>query len=239
MHADRHHPTDAAGLSVSRHCVVCQKDAAAFGAFGIKPRADALCPNCGSLERHRLLLSYLRARTPLFDGQPRRMLHVAPEICLETIFASACGPGYLSADLNNTAAMERMDITDIHHADDSFDVICCSHVLEHIPDDRKAMREMCRVLRPSGFAILNVPVMPIAETFEDPAIVEPADRQRVYGHFDHARNYGRDYPDRLVESGFDVTVIRAPDLLDAAEIVRCGLANRCCGEIYIGTKRGA
>lgn len=237
MHADQPHPAETAGHSMSRFCVVCERDCDAFGHYGIIARADAQCPHCGSLERHRLLLLYLRGMTPLFDGQPRRMLHVAPEICLGTIFAAACGPGYLSADLNNTAAMERMDITDIHHDDDSFDVICCSHVLEHIPDDRKAMRELCRVLHPTGFAILNVPVMPIAETFEDPAIVEPADRQRVYGHFDHARNYGRDYADRLAESGFSVTVIRARDLLDAAGIVRHGLENRCCGEIYVGRKR--
>ena len=223
---------------MSRYCVVCESDSEAFDGYGLKPREDALCPHCGSLERHRLLLCYLRTRTPLFDGKPRRFLHIAPEISLGRIFAAACGTGYLSADLNNTAAMERMDITDIRHADDSFDVICCSHVLEHVPDDRKAMRELCRVLHPSGFAILNVPVTSKGDTFEDPTIVDPADRQRVYGHFDHVRNYGRDYSFRLAESGFDVTVIGAGDLLDAEGIIRHGLGNRCCGDIHVGTKRG-
>lgn len=224
------------GGFMSRYCAVCDVTSDAFLEYGIKPRADARCPACGSLERHRFLLVFLRTKTDFFDSTPKRFLHIAPEKSLGKIFASACGSGYLSADLNDPTAMEKMDITDIRHPDDSFDAIYCSHVLEHVPDDRKAMRELCRVLRPSGFAILNVPVL-IKETFEDPSIVDPVDRQRVYGHFDHVRNYGRDYKDRLVESGFEVTECHAHDLLSPEEIERHGLRNRCCGEIYMGTKR--
>lgn len=221
---------------MSRYCPVCDATSDAFLEYGFKPRADARCPTCGSLERHRLLLVFLRMKTNLFDGNAKRFLHVAPERSLEKIFSQACGSGYLSADLSDPLAMEKIDITDIRHPDGSFDGIYCSHVLEHVPDDRKAMRELCRVLRPSGFAILNVPVV-VKETFEDPSIVDPAERQRVYGHFDHVRNYGRDYKDRLVDSGFEVTEYHAEDLLSPRAIERHGLGNRCCGEIYMATKR--
>ena len=221
---------------MSRYCAVCEGTFESFLDYGIKPRADAQCPACGSLERHRLLFVFLRMRTDFFDGREKRVLHVAPERSVEKVFAAACGPGYLSADLNDPLAMEKMDITDIRHPDDSFDAVICSHVLEHVPEDRKAMRELCRVLRPTGFAILNVPVV-AKTTFEDPSIVTPADKQRVYGHFDHVRNYGRDYVDRLVESGFEVGEHYPADFLSGPDVERHGLANRCGGQVFICRKK--
>lgn len=168
------------------------------------------CPFCRSRPRHRTFLTYFKDRTNLFDGKPKRMLHVAPEAFLTPIFRAAPNIDYLSGDLNpgNPAigeAMVKLDVTDIHYPDNSFDVIYCSHVLEHVPDDRRAMREMARVLKPGGWALIAVPVIR-DRTFEDPNVTTPAERERVYGQFDHVRAYGRDFVDRLSESGFDVTV---------------------------------
>lgn len=132
--------------------------------------------------------------------------------------------------------MEKMDITDIHHPDHSFDVIVCSHVLEHVSDDRRAMRELCRVLRPSGWAILNVPIN-ADRTFEDPSITDPQERQRVFGQHDHVRNYGPDDQHRLEEAGFAVSVTYPTDLLSPADIERQGLGKGGAGEIFFCRKR--
>lgn len=150
-------------------CPVCQKSLRAFAPYGRSRRKGALCIYCGSLERHRLLWLYLTQKTDLFDGRPKDVLHIAPEPCFKPIFHQKLGAGYITADLNDDHVMVKMDITNIQYPDDSFDVILCSHVLEHVPDDRKAMREFWRVLKPTGWAILLVPIM--AEvTFEDPSM---------------------------------------------------------------------
>jgi ubiquinone/menaquinone biosynthesis C-methylase UbiE len=129
---------------------------------------------------------------------------------------------YLAADLDSRKAMTVMDITDIQHPDGSFDVILCSHVLEHIPDDRKALSEFFRVLRPGGWAILQVPIA-ADTTFEDPTITDPAERQKLFGQHDHVRNYGPDYSSRLAEAGFSVSVDGFVRELDEAETERLGL----------------
>ncbi|HET9403627.1 MAG TPA: class I SAM-dependent methyltransferase, partial [Burkholderiales bacterium] len=138
-----------------RFCPVCGKSSRRFRRFGTVPRDDAQCVHCGALERHRFLWLYASRKTDLFDGAARRMLHVAPEPCLESRFKSRLGQGYLTADLSGRA-MVRMDVANIEFADRSFDVIYCSHVLEHVPDDRRAMREFHRVLKEDGWAILLV-----------------------------------------------------------------------------------
>jgi SAM-dependent methyltransferase len=126
--------------------------------------------------------------------------------------------------------MVRMDITDIRFPDASFDVVYCSHVLEHVDDDRAAMRELRRVLRPDGWAILLVPIT-AAVTYEDPTIVEPAARVAAFGQEDHVRRYGPDYVDRLREAGFDVAVHRVADLVTPDEARRLGLT-AASGEIH-------
>ena len=137
----------------------------------------ARCPVCGSLERHRLSLKYMVERTDLFDGRPKRMLHVAPERQLSKIFQAQKYIDYLSVDLRMPAAMAKMDITELLLPDDAFDVIYCSHVLEHVVDDRKAMRELHRVIKPDGWAILQVPISGEV-TLEDPSITTSEERQR-------------------------------------------------------------
>lgn len=133
------------------------------------------------------------------------MLHVAPEYTLSNRLQALSNLNYLSIDLSSRRAMQRMDLTALALDDASFDVILCSHVLEHIPDDRRAMRELHRVLRPGGWAILQVPLDPErAMTYEDASITDPERRLEHFGQEDHVRVYGRDYPDRLREAGFTV-----------------------------------
>jgi SAM-dependent methyltransferase len=142
-----------------RHCPVCNQNSRVFGKFGIIPREDAQCMHCGSVERHRLVWLHFKRKTNLFNEQSLKMLHVAPEVIFEKYLKHQLGDNYLTADLFNPSAMVKMDITDIQYPDESFDVIYCSHVLEHVPDDRKAMKEFLRVLKPNGWAVLLVPIM--------------------------------------------------------------------------------
>ncbi len=223
----------------NRWCPVCERSARKFRSFGAiagGEREDAQCPWCNTLERHRLVVAFMREKTDLSDSGQKRLLHIAPEPCLEKILRNAAGPGYLSGDLLNDSAMEKMDITQIHHPENSFDVIYCSHVLEHVPDDRLAMREFYRVLKPGGWAILNVPVT-AETTFEDPSIEDPAERERLFGQFDHVRKYGPDYQDRLTEAGFLVTRFEKQDFLSEAELVRLGLTKEHSGDVFYCTKQ--
>jgi SAM-dependent methyltransferase len=177
---------------------------------------------------------YLNSKTNLFDGKPKTMIHVAPESCLESRFRQRLRDGYLTADLVNPRARIKMDITQIQYPDQSFDVIYCSHVLEHVPDDRKAMREFLRTLKPDGWAILLVPIT-ATKTLEDPSITTPEERLRQYGQADHVRRYGPDYLDRLKEVGFQVSVSHVQDLVSPEQAVRMGLT-KASGEIFFCAK---
>ena len=144
----------------------------------------------------------MNQKTEFFSAR-LRVLHFAPEDLFQRTFRALPNLEYISADLENPSAMVKMDITDIRFDDDSFDVIMCIHVLEHIIDDRKAMRELFRVLKKGGWAILQTPIER-ETTYEDPGIVTPRERKRAFGKEDHVRKYGRDYVDRLEEAGFEV-----------------------------------
>lgn len=217
-----------------RLCPICGCWSPRFRPFGHTPREDAQCVHCGSLERDRLAWLFLRARTNLFDSASRAMLHVAPESCLAERFRAHLGDGYLSADLQDDRVMARMDITDIACPDGSFDIVYCSHVLEHVDDDRRAMRELHRVLRPGGWAILLVPVTG-EQTFEDPQIADPQDRLAAFGQEDHVRRYGPDVVDRFREAGFSVQVTGPADLVTAEMAVTLGLT-AASGEVFCCTK---
>lgn len=218
----------------ARWCPVCEKTSRKFLKFGLVPRKEARCVHCGALERHRLIWLFFKRRTNLFDAKPKTVLHVAPEECLEARLRNHLGDHYITADLLDPGAMIKMDIADIQYPDNHFDVIYCSHVLEHVPDDRRAMREFFRVLKPDGWAILLVPVTS-DKTFEDPSITDPPERLKVFGQEDHVRRYGPDYVDRLREAGFDVEISRASDMFDEEDILRMGLTP-AGGEIYYCTK---
>lgn len=185
------------------HCPCCGGHFSRFLPVGTPPR-PAACPACNSLERQRLLVLYLRNRTALFSER-LRLLHIAPEDCLQPLLRGQPNLQYVSADRAGGSAMLALDLVDIAFSDGAFDVILCSHVLEHVPDDRRAMRELHRVLRPGGWAILLVPEDRSRErTYEDPSLTSAAQRERHFGQWDHVRVYGRDYPERLREAGFEV-----------------------------------
>lgn len=204
-------------LGNNRYCPICKKSSRKFATFGIVPRSEAQCMHCFSLERHRLVWIYLQRKTDLFDRVSKRMLHIAPEKGLEKLFKIHLGNGYLSADLNNPKAMVRMDITDIKYPNDSFDVIYCSHVLEHVANDKKAISEFYRVLKSNGWAMILVPIT-VEKTFEDPAVKTPEERLKIFGQEDHVRRYGPDFVERLTVEGFKVSEIRPSDFLLEQEV---------------------
>jgi SAM-dependent methyltransferase len=218
-----------------RFCPVCGKSSSRFRPFGVVPRKDAQCTYCGALERHRFLWIYISSKTNLFDRTPKKMLHVAPEACLEPKFAKQLGENYLTADLLNPHVMVKMDITNIRYPDGSFDVIYCSHVLEHVLEDRKAMREFYRVLKSNGWAILLVPINEPVKTYEDSSIEAPLDRLKAFGQEDHVRSYGPDYVDRLREAGFKVKITKVDDCVQKDEAILMGLTP-ASGHIYYCTK---
>lgn len=218
----------------NRECPICKNGSKAFLPCGVVPRADAQCPFCRSLERHRLLWLYIERKTGFLNKPPRSALHVAPEGILENKFRPLFGKGYITADLFAKDVDVKMDITNIQFPDNSFEFVYCSHVLEHVPDDRKAMREFRRVLSTDGVAILLVPIT-VEKTVEDPTVEDPKERLRLFGQEDHVRNYGPDYVDRLIEAGFTVAKIRPADFLDSTEIQKMAITP-AAGDIYICKK---
>ncbi|MCB9800553.1 MAG: class I SAM-dependent methyltransferase [Candidatus Omnitrophica bacterium] len=219
-------------LGLKLKCPICGWYLRKMLLFGLKHRPNAQCPNCFSLERHRLMWLYLKNKTDFFTRR-LKVLHIAPEPVFSRIFKSMSNLDYVNADLLPDRAMKQMDITDIAEPDNQYDVILCCHVLEHIPDDRKAMRELWRVLRPGGWAMLQVPVI-CEKTFEDPSIVSPQERERVYGWYEHVRKYGKDYKDRLEEAGFKVKVDGYVRTLGKRNIHRYRLTEH--EDVYLCTK---
>jgi predicted SAM-dependent methyltransferase len=211
---------------ISRYCPVCKKWSKKFGKSGLEKRENAVCLYCGSLERHRLVWLYFERMTNIFDGHPKQMLHVAPELAFENRLKKHLGAGYLSADIRPNLAMIQIDITHTKFPSETFDAIYCSHVLEHISDDASALREFYRVLKPTGWAIILVPVIAGRKTtFEDGNIRTPKERQRFFGQKDHVRLYGRDFVERLRHAGFAIKIINAEEFLTKTEMQTMGVSN--------------
>ena len=197
-------------------CPMCGTSADAFLPYGVKAsKPDRRCPGCNSLERHRLAWLYFALRTDLIGGRGSAdraeqisMLHIAPERPMEDRLTQLGHIDYLTDDLEPGKAMVVMDVTAIDRPDRSFDVIYASHVLEHVPDDVRAMSELCRVLKPDGWAILEVPIFGDT-TREDPTVTDPRRREELFGQRDHVRMYGNDgeYERRLRKAGFEVDVV--------------------------------
>lgn len=209
-------------LGFARYCPVCSSWVRKFDQYGLRPRPDAQCPVCKTLERHRFLWQFLKVHTTLLDDLPKSLLHFAPEPALGSKFQKIRGLEYVTADLFDPAAMQKMDITKIEYPDESFDWFYCSHVLEHIEDDAKALREIYRILKKKGRAIILVPIM-VEKTFEDPSVTDPAERERLFGQHDHVRLYGPDFEDRLAAAGFKVNVYYIENVLSERQIERLGL----------------
>lgn len=185
-------------------CPVCENSFSKFLPYGNQGKDNRLCPNCLSLERHRLLWLYLKHETNFFD-ENHKMLHIAPEQPFIKRFKKLKNLDYITADIESPIADIKMDIRNIPFEDNIFDIIFCNHVLEHIDDDNKAMTEMLRVLRPGGWIILQVPIeRDRAITYEDFSITDPKEREKHFGQYDHVRVYGTDYKQRLLAAGFEV-----------------------------------
>lgn len=191
-------------------------------------RENVLSPSTLSLERHRLLWLYLKDETEFFN-KDLKVLHFAPEQAFYKRFRKLNNLEYTTTDLNSPLADVKADICDLPFENDSFDFILCNHVLEHIPDDTKAMQELYRILKPGGTAILQIPQeLDRAETFQDDSITDPKERAKIFGQYDHVRVYGRDYFDKLRAIGFQVEEVDYTSILSEAEIDKYCLAK---GEI--------
>ena len=180
------------------------------------------CPGCGSLMRHRALLLLLRDRLRVQDVGGR-VVHIGPAKAVAEWFSSRERIDYVSVDLDSPLASVRADAQDLPFEDESFDLAVCVHTLEHIPDDRQALREMYRVLRPGGRAVFQVPPSDLAVTHEDPGITDPLERERLFGQYDHVRLCGADYPSRIAEVGFEVERLDFVETLEEDVRRRYGL----------------
>lgn len=199
---DIHHHLDIE----KKFCPICNSEIIAFLPFGENPRPNAQCPNCGSLERHRKTYLFLKENGSVFKDH-LKFLHIAPEKPLYDIFSAKKNLDYLTADLyaNQPHVMEKMDIQNIQYPDNTFDFIYCSHVLEHVPNDKKALEELHRVLKNGGSALIVVPIVfSLEKTFEDPRYNTPELRLKYYGQSDHVRIYGPDFTDKLRKAGFKI-----------------------------------
>lgn len=195
------------------------KSFAKFLPYGYgEQRDNVLSPSTLSLERHRLLWLYLERETNFFS-KATTMLHFAPEQAFYKRFRKMKNLQYTTTDLNSPLADIKADICNLPFEDNCFEVIFCNHVLEHIPDDTKAMQEMLRVLKPGGMAILQVPQdLNRSKTFEDDSITNPKKRAEIFGQYDHVRVYGRDYFDKLRSIGFIVKEIDYTQELTPEEV---------------------
>ncbi len=222
-------------------CPCCGGTFSKFLAYGSdEPQEDSQCPRCGGVERHRILWLYLQNKTNFFKDR-LKVLHFAPEYWFQKNFKNLPNLEYITTDLFDRLAMVKMDITNITYEDNQFDVILCSHVLEHIPDEHKAISELLRILKPSGWAILQVPLDTRREkTFEDTSIVSPEDRKRNFGQKDHVRLHGLDYKERLEKAGFKVKVEDYVQELGAEKSKKYKLEEttngHMCNKIYYCTK---
>ena len=225
-----------AGLIGKHECNICKKTVCGFVEGGIDSplfkkkhiiggglRVDCICPLCKSLDRTRWCYYVLLHYTTLLS-EACTVLHFAPEKVLVDLIEKNNDCDYYTADINPAKAKYQVDITDIQFDDTMFDYVIVNHVLEHIPDESKAIHELKRVLKDDGKIIMSFPVCnDIDETLEDSAVKTPAERLEKFGQEDHVRLYGRDAKKRLEGYGFAVKQLSPKDVLSGAEIERYGL----------------
>ena len=223
-----------------KQCPLCGCQRRKFIPYGyVKPRENALCPNCLSLERHRLLWLWLLRESDIGRGAMAlpRLLHIAPEVALMRKFRKMYArekERYVTADLESPLADMHFDVQEIPIEDGAFDCVICNHIMEHVEDDRKALKEIFRILRRGGWGVILSPVeLEREKTFEDDSITDREERTRIFGQYDHRRIYGRDYTERLQEAGFEVYDIPYKEAFTAAEQQRYAL---CDDHLYIVRK---
>lgn len=188
-----------------------------------KQRQNVLSPGTLSLERHRLMWLYLINETGFFKDN-LKVLHMAPEQSFYKRFRKLQNLDYTTCDLNSPIADVKADIQNLPFENNSFDVIFCNHVLEHVADDKKALSELYRVMKPGGWGIFQVPIRyQLDKTFEDPTITDKKERIEKFGQYDHVRVYGMDYYDTLKSAGFEVEKVILSNKLSDEEIKRFAL----------------
>ena len=195
-----------------------------FLSYGYKTvRKNALCPGTLSLERHRLLWLYLDKETDFLNSN-LKVLHVAPEQVFYKKFKKLKNWAYFTFDLNSPIADIKGDLTSTNFKDESFDLIICNHVLEHIEDDKSALNEIYRILKYNGISILQVPInVKRKNTFEDSSIKSKNQREKYFGQYDHVREYGLDFKDRVEEVGFEVEMINYSTKISQDLAIKYGL----------------
>jgi SAM-dependent methyltransferase len=217
-------------------CNVCEKSFSKFLSYGTKVslRDNVLCPHCLSLERHRLMWLYLNNKTDFFSAS-KKVLHIAPEQCFYDRFKTQKNLDYTTADLFSPLADLKFDLHKIPLEDNLYDVIFCNHVLEHVEDDHQCMKELLRILKPGGWAILQVPLDYSRQlTYEDKSITDPLEREKHYWQKDHLRLYGNDYPEKLRAAGFKVKEENYVKTLSIELIEKHRFASE--EVIYVGSK---
>ena len=188
-------------------CPVCEKKFSKFLSYGsnVAHRENVLCPYDLTLERHRLMWLYLKNHSNFFSQKNLKVLHIAPEQCYHKKFKAQNNLVYLTGDLVSPIADMHFDLHDIPLESDRFDIVFCNHVMEHVDDAIQCMRELYRVMKPGGWAIMQVPqVFSRNSTYEDASITSPEDREKHFWQKDHVRLFGKDYPDWLKKAGFSV-----------------------------------
>src|SRR5205085_11210655 len=186
-------------------------------------RGNALCWRCGSHERHRAQWLLLEGR-PRLLADARSLLHFAPEWALRQRLRRLEHLRYVTADLCAPDVDLHVDITALSLEDASFDAVICSHVLEHVPDDAAAMRELRRITALEGWCLVMVPLdLERRTTYEDPSITDPGERERAFLQWDHVRLYAPDVADRLAAAGFTVECIAPREEFGDSVFERCRL----------------
>lgn len=212
-------------IGTKYECPCCQGKFDVFLDFGIKKRKNVRCPKCLSLERHRLLWLFLKNETNILV-EKLSVLHIAPEHCIERNLKGRKNIDYISVDLTSPQAMLKADITKMPFGDNTYDVFICSHVLEHVVEDIKAMKELFRVLKPGGWGVLQIPFDPNQEETIQSLNLSPEKRVRLFGHPEHVRAYGRDFVDKLESINFQVKSCNYPKELGSKAIKKYRLSPR-------------
>ncbi|MDR1964042.1 MAG: methyltransferase domain-containing protein [Planctomycetaceae bacterium] len=224
-------------------CPICQNgNRFSFICSGRLRRPNSVCPVCGSFERHRFI--WLCFENYWFkngiDKTEITLLHFAPESCFKQKFHRLFGAGYMTGDITPGRAKKIVDITNIGFPDESYHYIVCNHVLEHIPDDKRALSELYRVLKKGGTAFLSVPIRG-ETTDEDLSVVDPAERTKRFGQYDHVRYYGLDFKNRIENTGFSVSIFTPGDVIKNEKIrILLGINNTNTMEdniLFIATKK--
>lgn len=210
-------------------CPVCERSFSKFLSYGsnVAHRENVLCPYDLTLERHRLMWLYLKRKTAFFSAKNLKVLHIAPEQCFLPHFKKQQNLNYTTADLVSPIADLHFDLHDIPLEDNQYDVVFCNHVMEHVDDPIRCMSELNRVMKPGGWAIMQVPQdMNREVTYEDKSITSPEEREKHFWQKDHVRLFGKDYPNYLEKSGFKVDEFDLNTEFDTTEVSKFRLMQK-------------